>query len=129
MTKGGNFHDQITPSIIDDEYVECNFHHKVYTLPEVDGKKVGVRIFPGDDTPRTFRRCNLTNCRMPPGSTIDDCNTTLSEFHQSHDVEQIIIDGETVATLETFKHIVYGTFNPDTDAYDYFPVPQEYVED
>ena len=75
MTKNKNFSKGTTPRIIDTEYVFCNFMQPQPTL--VDGKWQGTRIFPGDDTPRTFRSCNLVNCEVPPGSTVIDCNTAI----------------------------------------------------
>lgn len=78
ITNNENFHNQITPSIAADEYRGCNFSHP---SPAVNGAVVtGVRIFPDDDTPRSFRDCNLVNCEPPPGSTVDDCNTALIEY-------------------------------------------------
>ena len=47
-----------------DEYIQCNFTQHV---PDTSGAQPkGVRLFPGDDTPRIFRNCNLVNCEPPP---------------------------------------------------------------
>ncbi|MBN2560632.1 MAG: hypothetical protein JXQ75_06855 [Phycisphaerae bacterium] len=77
MTKHKNFAGKTTPAVIDVEYRDCNFSQR--RPEERDGKKVGVRLFPGDDTPRTFIRCNLVNCEPPPGSTLVTCNTAIVE--------------------------------------------------
>ena len=43
-----------------DEYYRCNFSRY---QPVLDGATFkGHRLFPGDNTPRTFRSCNLINC-------------------------------------------------------------------
>ena len=47
--------------------------------PLGNGKKKPNRIIPGDDTPRTFIRCNLVNAIPPPGSTLISCNTSIIE--------------------------------------------------
>lgn len=74
-----NFSGQATPSIIDIEYQRCNF---AQILPDPNvvndpNEPARVRLFPGDDTPRTFIRCNLVNCEVPPGSTVVKCNTSI----------------------------------------------------
>jgi hypothetical protein len=58
---------------VDTEYFQCNF---MRTQPDESGAQpVGHRLFPGDDTPRIFRECNLVNCEPPPNSTgvIQEC--------------------------------------------------------
>lgn len=68
-----NFSGQATSSITDTEYSRCNFA-QVLPDPNLPNR---VRIFPGDDTPRTFFRCNLVNCQVPSGSIIIKCNTSI----------------------------------------------------
>ena len=65
-TTSQNFSGDPTPRVKDTEYVGCNFSQ---SAPQ-------TRLFPGDDTPRTFVDCNLVNCLPPPGSTVKGCNTT-----------------------------------------------------
>lgn len=72
-TERKNFSGQTTPSVIDVEYRNCNFSQELPD-PNLPNK---VRIFPGDDTPRTFVRCNLVNCEVPPASTVTSCNTSI----------------------------------------------------
>ena len=85
MTSRKNFENQATPSVIDTEYVNCRF---VQSAPH-------TRIFPGDDTPRTFTQCALNNCDLPPGSTV------INGVHGHYVLdplqdETITIDGEAV---------------------------------
>lgn len=80
MTERKNFSGQTTPSVIDTVYQWCNFSQ---TLPDpnvvnADVEPDRVRIFPGDDTPRTFIECNLRNCEAPPGSTLIRCATSIA---------------------------------------------------
>ncbi len=65
MTERKNFSGQATPSIIDTLYLRCNF-----AQVEDPNSPGPVRIFPGDDTPRTFIQCVLTNCGLPPASEV-----------------------------------------------------------
>ena len=65
-TTSQNFSGDPTPRVKDTEYVGCNFSQR----------EPQTRLFPGDDTPRTFVDCNLVNCLPPPGSTVKGCNTT-----------------------------------------------------
>ncbi|HUV64433.1 MAG TPA: hypothetical protein VMW24_11085, partial [Sedimentisphaerales bacterium] len=76
------------------EFFRCNF-----TQPEpvLDGADyVGVRLFPGDDTPRTFERCNLVNCEVPPGSTMTKCNTTIRRSLVVSTTDEIEVDGFSI---------------------------------
>ena len=82
MISNKNFSGQLTPSEIDTEYSSCNFAQS----GETDGLGgwLPTRIFPGDDTPRTFIECNMTNVLPPPGSTLIRCNTHLIEFNRNN---------------------------------------------
>lgn len=122
----GNFSGMITPSVIDSEYVECNFSQPAPI--DVAGSKKGARIFPGDDTPRTFTRCNLVNAEPPPGSTINECNTTIMEIGLVDSVEDIIVDGVVVGTVTHHKNVVHGRILSD-GSYDYLPTPREEIVD
>jgi hypothetical protein len=125
MTSKKNFSNQATPSIVDTEYHDCNFTH---TNPVQDGALwKGNRLFPGDDTPRTFVNCNLRNCEPPPGSTIIGCHCAITRpevfVSSSNDIE---IDGETI-TINHYNRIVYGRYT--SSGYEYFPSPKEYPFD
>lgn len=117
-----NFSGQPTPSIVDAEYKNCNF---LQPIPiDVSGNKQGVRLFPGDDTPREFTECNLVNAEPPPGSTLRRCNTIVKEYYLLSSTETVTVDGESV-TLEHHKDVIYGRYNAATGTYDYLPSPQE----
>lgn len=120
MISDRNYAGKTTPSAIDEEYVSCNFCQSAPGTQ--NGQKVPVRLFPGDDTPRTFRRCNLTNCLPPPGSTLDRCTTFLCDQHVVIRTEQIIIDGETLE-IPIYGSVVYGYVHPQTLAVVYYPEP------
>lgn len=108
---------------VDDEYIQCNF---TQTVPDTSGADPkGVRLFPGDDTPRIFRNCNLVNCEVPPGSTVENCNTTIKEFDISRGEETITVDGQVVHTRPLTKQVIYGRVNPSTGEYIYLPIPDE----
>jgi len=110
MTKHKNFSGQSTPSIIDDTYYHCNF-----TQPQPvfnrDGSAKGVRLFPDDDTPRTFIECNLTNCEVPPGSTVENCNTSVVSRNVAIETEKIVVDGRTVTRTTKEGNIVHGHYD------------------
>lgn len=78
MIEKKNFAGMTTPPEIDLEYRNCNFRQE--GQPDGLGGWMPIRIFPGDDTPRTFFECNLVNCLPPPGSTLIRCNTQLCEY-------------------------------------------------
>jgi len=82
MIKEKNYSNQLTPSDIDTEYQNCNFSQQ----GETDGGSgwQPVRIFPGDDTPRTFIECNLGNAIPPPNSILTRCNTTIIERNRGN---------------------------------------------
>lgn len=90
MTENKNFTGQATPNIADTEYTLCNFRQ---WTPH-------TRIFPGDDTPRTFFKCNLYNCDLPPGSTVTLCNWRHDVRDAVND-EDVTING-VVTTLEAW---------------------------
>jgi hypothetical protein len=110
MTSNKNFSGQSTPSIIDDTYYRCNF-----TQPQPvfyrDGSAHGVRLFPGDDTPRSFLECNLTNCEIPPGSTVEECNTAVVSRHQAIATEEVIVDGRAVTRTTKEGNIMHGHYD------------------
>ena len=107
MTENKNFRGQATPSIIDSEYRNCNF--STQNCIDVGGIKKGIRLFPGDDTPRTFISCNLVNCEPPPGSTLFKCNTAIRENAVEVGSEDLEIDGDIIK-VKSYADIVYGAY-------------------
>lgn len=91
FTERKNFSGQVTPSIVDTEYRQCNFSQ---ALPDPNLPN-RVRIFPGDDTPRTFFRCNLVNCEVPPGSTVIKCNTSIVAPNMLIGSITVTVDGKS----------------------------------
>ena len=120
MTKNKNFRGQATPSIIDTEYQSCNF--SIPNCLTVLSKKVGMRLFPGDDTPRTFISCNMINCEPPPGSTLVKCNTTIRENKVEVGSEDLTIDGQTIQ-VKDYVNMIYGRYREGL--YVYRPTPFE----
>jgi len=118
MTKNKNFRGQATPSIIDTEYRKCNF--STMNCLTVDGQKKGMILFPGDDTPRTFRRCNMVNCEPPPDSMLIKCNTTIRENTVEVGSEDLTIDGDTIQVRD-YANIIYGKYKGGQ--YVYQPIP------
>lgn len=91
MTERQNFSGQVTPSIIDVEYKRCNFS-QILSDPNLPNR---VRLFPGDDTPRTFFRCNLVNCETPPGSIVTKCNTSIVAYDMLIGSITVMVDGKS----------------------------------
>ena len=120
MIKNRNFSGQTTPSIISERYESCNFSQPA--PDEVGGLKVGVRLFPGDDTPRRFEECNLVNALPPPGSILVGCNTTIRESAVIVSSDTVTIDGQSL-TVNNYADKIYGRTNPTTLEVDYKPSP------
>ena len=108
----------------DSEYERVNFS-RAQPVDSGGGVMIGVRLFPGDDTPRTFRNCNLTNCEVPPGSTVINCNSTIIERDVYDYTDEIIIDGNTVHSVVHTKTIIHGSWDQSTLNYNYHPTPVE----
>ncbi len=106
MTEKKNFSGQTTPKIKDTEYRNCNFSQP--DCVDDAGKMRGVRIFPGDDTPRTFIGCNMVNCEPPLGSTQIDCNNAIVR---------------RLTQIAGPKQLAYGKY--EKGKYLYFPTPKE----
>ena len=126
MTKGKNFSGQPTPSIIDTEYRRCNFSQPAPI--DVAGKKRGVRLFPGDNTPRTFIDCGMLNSEPPPGSTLIRSRVPMKGFDIVTSTDTITIDGES-ESVEHHSDFIYGKYDPVTELYVDLPTPQEKVID
>ncbi len=118
MTEDKNFTNQATPSIIDTEYRGCNFTQRVPL--DVAGLKRGVRLFPGDDTPRVFIDCNLCNCEPPPGSTVTGGLRVIKEFGVETDTDTITIAGQSIV-LQHHADYIHGHWAPG--GYDDLPTP------
>lgn len=71
----------------------------------------GVRLFPGDDTPRTFIHCNLLNCEVPPGSTVVKCLTAMVETGVEVSTESIRTGGQNVI-VKRRANIIHGKWTP-----------------
>lgn len=102
------------------EYQHCNFSQK--TCVDDGGVKKGHRLFPGDDTPRTFIRCNMCNCEPPPGSTCVQCGGTIKDYAVLESTEKIEIGGIEIKQ-NNYVDITYGRFRDGT--YHYKPTPQK----
>lgn len=118
-----NFSNQQTPSVIKLEYHNCNFTQTQCAWK--DSKAVGVRLFPGDDTPRTFINCNMTNCEPPPGSVTTNCNTAICERNLVIENEDIVIDGFSIVVDKKRVFRKHGHYDAVAQTYAYLPVPQD----
>lgn len=127
MIKEKNFSNADPAALpADTEYVRCNF---TQTVPDTSGANpVGVRLWPGDDTPRTFTNCNMVNCEPPPGSTLVQCNTAINEYDLPDFEETIVVDGVEVYRRQFKKNRMHGRYNPDTESYEYHSSPIEVPE-
>lgn len=113
------------PELEDHAYVECNFS-QYQPVDSGGGVYVGVRLFLGDDTPRTFTDCNLSNCEAPPGSTVIGGNTAIVQRDLLSRTETVTIDGVGVS-IDHHKNVVYGRWTPG--GYDYKTTPEEFEVD
>lgn len=93
------------------EFLMCNF---TQPAPDTSGANpVGIRLWPGDDTPRTFTRCNMLNCEPPPGSTVTKCLTALKSFGLNGTLETVEVDGLIVDSYQNRFDRVHGRREPD----------------
>ena len=125
MIKNQNF-SGIPPADLPDEFEfeNCNFSK---LQPDTTGAAIGVRLWPGDDRPRTFIDCNLPNCEVPPGSTVTGCNTSVVELAIQADASEdfvVEVDGVEVSRRPRFLHRVHGRYT-DADTFDRLPTPDE----
>jgi hypothetical protein len=110
-----NFSQRTDGIPLADEYVECNFSQ---LTPFWNGANWrGHRLFPGDDTPRTFTRCNMVNAEPPPGSILVGCNTWIKEFNRVTGTDDVVINGEIIATETHYADVVLAKLDPDTLTY------------
>ncbi len=110
---------------VDASYERCNFSRSqpLQTGPPA----LGVRLFPGDDTPRTFTDCNLFNCEPPPGSILNNCNTWIVSTGEIGPVDELIVDGVVQHTTQYHDRTMYGKYT--TAGYVYEPTPVTTPED
>jgi len=104
VISGRNFSGQVSPPKAD-KYIACNLGQP--DCRREAGKPKGIRLWPNDDTPRSFERCRLTNCELPPGSTTVGCRQAILEKKVLKDTDTIKIDGEEITT-ENYERRVYG---------------------
>ncbi len=108
MIKGKNFMGLEVADIPKDaEYKRCNFARR--NCIDDSGVKKGARLFPGDDTPRIFTLCNMSNCEPPPGSTVVNCNCSISAKQVVVGSDTVEIDGESI-TVYDYANISYGRY-------------------
>ena len=125
MIADKNFHNMPVNEIpVDTEYQRCNFSR---SQPDLGPPVVGVRLFPGDDTPRTFIDCNLFNCETPPGSTIINCNTWIVETGIPGPTDTLEVDGVVEHTVQYHDRTVHAKW--DGVNYDRAGYPQTTPED
>lgn len=108
---------------VDLEYRNCNFSREAPATPAPN--PTSVRLFPGDDTPRTFIDCNMVNCEPPPGSTLIRCNTSIKESGVVTQTDTVTVDGFLVSTSDRTSTFTYGRWNPNTQSYQYLGTPLE----
>ena len=126
MVRNYSFVGVVTPSVIDTEYDHCNFAQPAPL--NVGGLRRGVRLFPGDDTPRTFTQCNLVNCELPPGSTVIGGVYSMVEYNQVTGTETVTVDGVVIESIDSHSHFTYGIRNPDGTYTDYSSPKEEVVD-
>ena len=112
---------------VDTEYFQCNFARPAPI--DVGGLMRGTRLFPGDDTPRIFTRCNLVNCEPPPGSTVIDCNTWIVERNVVTSTDRVRVNGGRNLKIDHHSHITHGRWNTESESYDDEAAPVESVID
>ncbi len=121
MIKDRNFTGVALANIpVDTIYDSCNFGRP--DCIDDAGVKKGHRLFPGYDTPRTFIRCNLTNCELPPGSITSNEKNALLERDILLSSEDIVIDGEII-TAEIRGTRTYGYYNNSNGQYETLGTP------
>lgn len=114
MVKGKNFSGLTTPPTPYDtetEFEQCNFSQPA---PDSTGANpVGIRLWPEDDTPRTFVRCNMANCEPPPDSSVTKCLTIMKSFGLPGLVDRVEVNGVVIDTYQNTFNRVHGRRQPD----------------
>jgi hypothetical protein len=107
---------------IADEYIECNFTRK---QPDLSGPQPEGWQFP---RPAKFTKCNLTNVKPAPGSTVDEfCNTSLVELDlEIGQQDRIVINGvEQASRTRKVDRAHARRWNPD-GSYERHGAPLEF---
>ena len=74
----------------------------------------GTPLWPGDDTPRRFVDCNLTNAVPPPGSVlVGRCNTTQVDRRVEVGTEDVTVGARTVQ-IKRYVNRIRGRLNRET---------------
>lgn len=98
-----------------------------FSAPDKSGASPrGVRLWPGDDTPRQFIGCKLINCEPPPGSTLQDCTAVVMDYRVLDRGDTLTVNGSVLFTDEFYKNIAYGIYDSSAN-YVELPVPEESV--
>ncbi len=93
------------------EFRNCNFTR---LSPDTSGPDpVGVRLWPGDDTPRIFVDCNLCNCEVPPGSTVVRSPRPIIELDVSLGDNVVTVDGIERVRKPIKGNRLHGYYDPD----------------
>ena len=111
-----------TEGLVYDGYAFC-FAHPDYTQNVDPDTPVGHRIFPDDDTPRTFVNCNLLNATPPPGSTVTGCNTTIARNERRLTNPKNAPPTEKRENVPKYEQIIYGHTDKVTLEAVYKPKP------
>jgi len=121
-----NYSGQVSPDVGGEtEFFRCNFSQPE---PVLDGADyIGTRLWPGDDTPRTFTKCNLVNCAFPPGSTVVGGNTTIRRSRVVSATDELVVDGFSLP-VSYYVNIIYGR-QTSPGVYEYFPESIEIPND
>ena len=127
MTEHKDFSGQVFPVIADTEYLRCKFNHPAPVVLAGEERR-GVRIFPGDDTPRIFINCSLVNAEPPPGSILTNCLTCMKERNVVTSVDTLTIDSK-IEVIEHHSDFVYGKYDSIIQGYVDFTPPDEQVID
>lgn len=102
IIEGQNFSRNPNPAKAE-EYRNCNFSQL----------RPGTRLWPGDDTPRRFVECNLTNAVVPPGSTLERCNTTQVDLRVEAGTEDVTVGARTIQ-IKRYINRILGRLNRET---------------
>ena len=118
-------HPDVSTIPVDLEYDSCNFAREA-PIDIGGGVMRGTRLFPGDDTPRTFTDCNLLNCEPPPGSILVDCNTHMSSPPVELVKDTVTLPNASVKSIKSRSTLHHGRYDPKTESYIDNPAPVEY---
>jgi len=122
-----NYSGKLTPDVIDVRYEHCNFSQP--QPAESGGKKIGVRIFPLDNTSRIFADCNLNNCELPPGSIKEGrCTQKVIERGVVKTTSLITVNAKLMGGVKEYVNVLYGKYDHNNKI-QYLPIPREMMTD